>query len=409
MKTLFLIISLIICFLTCGSHANDSIYKMGIPVISIDANTLAMGGVSVASSGRTSGVFYNPAFSVSAPEGVSLCAGVRADYLSESVMKKEMQTSSFLLKKPGFAASLNLGRIGVAGGYRKDLDMGYFSEFSIIKNGQRDTFKNKSEGGIGRWFFSSALKLTENLHAGLSLNRLCGEAEISSYSLYYKDYKNKDRKGRSFKGGFVEWGLFYEPAILPLSFSVLLSPGYTATEKYDRYKEEFVWAGRDWKKAAEVSKYGKRKIKMPYYAAAGVKYESPNYPGSILCASIRYDSWEDLRFTNDDLKINPYYRNAVIFAVAAEYRFPSDVIFRGGFSFEHCYGCSASDRVSFSLGAGINLADSLVLDMGVSVNKKTRRGPVSFSDEIKTVDETGIKSMISLQWSFFKERNKTLE
>lgn len=381
----------------------------GDPVISVDARTLGLGGSSVASAEGVAAIFYNPA-AMQLRRRRALSLNIYGNYLNEIVTGEDRYYSSEILyEMPVFGMMYPIGNLRLGIAMRRHLDMGYKSSNKVYSGGNPDTKKIDFKGGPSRLIFGASASLLENLNAGASLNLIAGGLEGNRVDTVFQNTKVSSGFENDFSGSFFELGLLYTLGRDLANIGFTFTPAYTLTSEWEIETSNFAWDPGDsvWGAPAETETSGKKELSIPESIALGIQYNFLGLDRTMITADIRRTNWSGFRYEEKDSSaagygdsIDPGYRDVTRFSVGAEHYVNFTTAIRTGFAYEPFYGATSADQVSFSAGVGRELNQNMFVDLAGMLGYRTYRGDNPFTDDDKTVSDTRLKLMASLEWLF---------
>jgi hypothetical protein len=429
------IVSLFIFISINAQTASEAIHLME-DEIGFGARSLALGGAYTALGNDASGMYWNPAGLAGISNGAIYFENNSLFYNNETTYGQERKNNP-LRKSIGvnglgiiypvptvrgsFVIGIGYNRIisydglmSFSGFSLRDNDLGFpitvdgvEKNYFFSKNVQRSE-KVISSGGLEQLTFSFGIAISPVSSFGISISRLTGREDYefsfsqqdlqNTYKEFPTDFNQYDLVQSLItktKGWNVRTGL--KTAINQwFQFGMAFSLPYTLNVKENHGTSEvLLFDNGDVSDVTETGRYDYEVI-MPMVMDLGIAVTADNL---ALSTSIRYKNWggtqfnlqniekdsgEYLLFKEENKNIKYLYRSVIQFRAGAEYLWEfSDTFgmtFRaGGGLLPSPEGNSKADQSFISLGLGIPIPQSMMLDMAFIIRNYEKKSSDLFT------------------------------
>jgi hypothetical protein len=429
------IVSLFIFISINAQTASEAIHLME-DEIGFGARSLALGGAYTALGNDASGMYWNPAGLAGISNGAIYFENNSLFYNNETTYGQERKNNP-LRKSIGvnglgiiypvptvrgsFVIGIGYNRIisydglmSFSGFSLRDNDLGFpitvdgvEKNYFFSKNVQRSE-KVISSGGLEQLTFSFGIAISPVSSLGISISRLNGREDYefsfsqqdlqNTYKEFPTDFNQYDLVQSLItktKGWNVRTGL--KTAINQwFQFGMAFSLPYTLNVKENHGTSEvLLFDNGDVSDVTETGRYDYEVI-MPMVMDLGIAVTADNL---ALSTSIRYKNWggtqfnlqniekdsgEYLLFKEENKNIKYLYRSVIQFRAGAEYLWEfSDTFgmtFRaGGGLLPSPEGNSKADQSFISLGLGIPIPQSMMLDMAFIIRNYEKKSSDLFT------------------------------
>ena len=418
-----------------AQSASEAIHLMENE-IGFGARSLALGGAYTALGNDPSGMYWNPAGLAGMSNGALYFESNSLFYNNETTYVKERQNNplyksigvngaGIIYPVPTVRGSLVIGigynrivsydgLMSFSGFSLRDNDLGFpinvdgiEKNYSFSKNVQRSE-KIISSGGLEQLTFSFGIALSPVSSFGLSISRLNGREDYefsfsqqdlqNTYKEFPTDFNQYDliqslitkTKGWNVRAGFKTSANQWFQLGLALSFPYKLN-----VKENHGTSEVLLFDNGDSSDATEFGRYDYQVI-MPTILDLGIAVTVDNL---AISTSLRYKDWgstkfnleniengseEYLLFEQENKNLKHSYRQVVQFRGGAEYLWEfSDTFgmtFRaGGGLLPSPEGNSKADQSFLSLGLGIPIPQSMMLDMAYIIKNYEKKSSDSFT------------------------------
>ncbi len=270
-----------------------------------------------------------------------------------------------------FPFPVNRGSFVIGFGYQRVNDLDSFSDFSGFSTkvnsfeiGDDKTFNQNiqqdyslfNEGSIDHWSFATAIDLSENFSAGLTLNFLGGskantldylqtdsENNYQTYPDDFKDYNHRQRILADYSGFNAKvGGLFHLSKNLKLGTTITFPYSITVDEEWS---ENYVLNYDDgFQSDSSIAGNFDYMVEIPFQFSAGISYSNNLF---TLSSSVDYRDWSQLKYevpSNRDLNsdydilllengtIREDYQAVLAYSFGGEFKVPkTGLMLRGGY------------------------------------------------------------------------------
>jgi len=416
MKTGYIVILIAALFMPANLFAYTylgAVEGVGDPVVSVTADTLAMGNTSIASVNGAEAVFYNPSNMLRDNRG-SLSLGFGAAPMKETIENSDFTnySSANYFQFSGFAGVYPVSpqmRIGI--GYRPVFDFNYEHDRKVYSGGiQKASYDFLRQGSLNTTSISFAAQILPQLNLGLNFNILNGGYEGSSKDIAVESTKteydsNSDLSGSSFKVG-LNWEVVREKFTAGLTWQ----PGYKVKSSWSSSVSTYMWTGNAFASSPSSESETEGEIKYSYPAETGIgfRYEFFEKEISAITFDFVVTNWSNFSYKEKkdttssayDKNYDPKYRDTTRISLGIEHLIGRSTLLRYGFTHMPHYSRTSADLTMFTAGVGFPVTNTLNMNIGGAYGKRTFYGENVYFTEDEMVDERVANLLVSVKWMY---------